>query len=134
MSKEINLEGKEVSIEGEIEKIINEYNNRLKDSSKTLKEEKENLLLPPFKNIITGRGENCAGGLGIITYLVNTDRHNRYSVTVRKYVSNPRGYSDRNITYIMEAGSARRLGCAMSGYEIISYTVVGEVVLSGSNT
>jgi len=119
--------GQEVDIDSHIKETIEKFNNDLKKNSNEIID--ENVKELTEKNVIDSTGISCARGLGVLVNLVNTDRKNRYEVTIKKYTSNGRTYSNRTYSIIMNAGSARRLGCQISGYETVRYTVEGETKL-----
>lgn len=94
---------------------------------------KENLL--NFKNKIESYEtcDNIRGGNKI--HLINSDKKNRYRVTLIKTVTTARGRSSTNELYTIEAGGKYYLGCTKftsiaGGYtETRSYSVMGEVKL-----
>ena len=66
-----------------------------------------------FKNAII-QTDYCNGS-GRKDYLVNTDKHNRYNVTVRISVTQSGRTRTRNKVFRMNASSKKFLGCTTSG-------------------
>lgn len=82
-----------------------------------------------FSNVIRHQGRCGFANGGSIQDLVNTDRHNRYRVTVRTYWRQGIESGQYDRIYISEAGGSQRLGCTSSGSIPVAYytrQVVGE--------
>ncbi|CAL2056214.1 hypothetical protein [Tenacibaculum sp. 190524A05c] len=114
--------GKQLEPTEEDKKIINEFQ---KEFEKLSDEEK----LLTFKNLIRNTGRCGFASSGTIQYLVNTDRNNRYRVTVRTYWRQGINSGKYDRVYITQAGGRTQLGCTQSGMiPVASYSrqVVGE--------
>lgn len=82
-----------------------------------------------FSNVISSRGRCGFAGGGSVQHLVNTDRHNRYRVTVRTHWRQGIESGQYDRIHISEAGGSQVLGCTDSGAIPVAYysrQVVGE--------
>ncbi len=113
--------GKSFSLNDDDEQFISNYTDAY---DKLTNEEK----LFVFRNVLRSSSERCGfASSGANQYLINTDTGNRYRVTVRTYWRKGMESHQTDNIYIMEAGGRKYMGCAMSGYETITYEIVGEV-------
>ena len=83
-----------------------------------------------FRNVISNSGRCGFASSGTIQYIVNTDRNNRYRVTVRTYWRQGINNGQYDRVYVTQAGSRTQLGCTVSGSIPVGYysrQVVGEV-------
>lgn len=86
-----------------------------------------------FKNII--RCEGSCGRDGCNHYLYNTDKGNRYHVTVRTYWQDGIENLEEYHTYRSEAGGRLLLGCSSSSSHDVHWIhyqreVTGEVIVN----
>lgn len=118
--------GRKVDLTEEDQMVIKNYN----DSVALLQPDEKHLF---FVNIKV-QGEKCGfTNAGSQEYVLNTDKSNRYFVTVKTAwrcgVESGESYD----TIIVEAGSKHALGCTDSGYVPVTYytrTITGEVKIT----
>lgn len=114
--------GKEMPLEEGDKQLIELYNQGY---SKLTDEER----LLAFRNVIRNHGNCGFANSGYRNYLINTDPHSRYRVTIRTYWRSGINQGQYDRVYIMNAGSRKYLGCTNSGNIPVAYyrrLVVGE--------
>ncbi len=115
--------GKDISLKEEDRQLIERYNENYKNLSDEDKRQS-------FRNVITYSG-SC-GALGSNQYLVNTDRHNRYRVTVRIRWTRGIDSGEQDNIFNTNAGGKTFMGCSDAGDNPLTKyypRVVGEEII-----
>jgi len=114
--------GKQSELTDDDKNLIEEYQKGVE----SLSEEAKPLT---FRNVIRSSGRCGFANSGTIQYILNTDRNNRYRVTVRTYWRQGINNGQYDRVYVTQAGGRTQLGCTKSGaIPVASYArqVVGE--------